>query len=68
MNLTKDLSEFVALLNSAGVEYVLVGAYALAFHARPRFTEDIDILVRPRRRMRQGSNTCLWRSASHPSG
>ena len=47
MRLPKDLREFVESLNSHGVEYVLVGAYAMAYHSRPRYTEDIDILVRP---------------------
>lgn len=47
MKLAKDLREFIALLNSREVEYVLVGAYALAFHSRPRYTEEIDILIRP---------------------
>ena len=47
MALSNDLREFVELLNSRGVEYVIVGAHSLAFHARPRFTGDLDILVRP---------------------
>lgn len=47
MNLSADLREFIELLNSHGVEYVIVGAYTLAFHARPRYTGDIDIFVRP---------------------
>jgi hypothetical protein len=34
-------------LNEHGVEYLVVGAHALAFHGAPRFTGDIDILVRP---------------------
>ena len=29
------------------VEYVIVGAHALAFHGAPRFTGDLDIFVRP---------------------
>jgi hypothetical protein len=46
MPLSKDLREFVELLNSSGVEYVIVGAHSLAFHGRPRYTGDLDILVR----------------------
>ena len=45
--LNNDSREFIALLNSHGVEYLIVGAHSLAFHARPRFTGDLDILVRP---------------------
>ena len=28
-------------------EFLIVGAYALAFHGAPRFTGDLDIFVRP---------------------
>lgn len=42
----KDLREFVELLLSKKVEFVVVGAHALAFHGRPRLTEDIDFFVR----------------------
>lgn len=38
--------EFLELLNSRGVDYVIVGAQSLAFHGRPRYTGDLDILVR----------------------
>jgi hypothetical protein len=46
MRLAKDFREFIELLNSNHVEYVIVGGYALAFHGAPRYTGDIDILVR----------------------
>ena len=39
--------EFLELLNSRGVDYVIVGAHSLALHGRPRYTGDLDILVRP---------------------
>ena len=42
--------DFVALLrlfNKHRVRYCIVGAYAVAFHARPRYTKDLDILVEP---------------------
>jgi hypothetical protein len=35
------------LLNSRGVDCVIVGAQSLAFHGRPRYTGHLDILVRP---------------------
>jgi predicted nucleotidyltransferase len=47
MRLPKDLREFIESLNSHHVEFVIVGGYALAFHGVPRYTGDIDILVRP---------------------
>ena len=47
MALNKDWREFLELLNSRGVDYVIIGAQSLAFHGRPRHTGDLDILVRP---------------------
>jgi hypothetical protein len=47
MPLQKDLREFIEPLNSHHVEYLIIGGFALAFHGVPRFTGDIDILVRP---------------------
>lgn len=47
MELAPDFDEFVGSLIAHGVEFVVVGAYALAFHGAPRFTGDLDILVRP---------------------
>ena len=43
--LSSDLREFIHLLNTKSVKYVLVGAWALAFHGRPRYTGDLDIFV-----------------------
>jgi predicted nucleotidyltransferase len=45
MSLPKDWKEFLQLLNSRGAEYVVVGAFALAFHSEPRFTGDLDLLI-----------------------
>lgn len=45
--LNKDWSEFVGLLNAHRVEYLIVGAFAVAHHGRPRLTGDLDIWVRP---------------------
>jgi hypothetical protein len=47
MHLNKDLREFIELLNSSKVEFLVVGAFAVAWHGYPRFTADIDFFVRP---------------------
>jgi hypothetical protein len=47
MDVAPDFDEFIGLLTARGVEFVIVGAYALAFHGVPRFTGDLDLLVRP---------------------
>ena len=49
MQISKDLREFIELLNANRVEYVVVGGFAVAWHGHPRFTADIDFLVRPDR-------------------
>jgi len=46
MGLSKDWKGFLELLNSRGVDYVIVGAHSLALHGQPRYTGDLDILVR----------------------
>lgn len=40
-----DFAEFIASLNANRVRYLVVGGYAVGFHARPRATKDIDVLL-----------------------
>ena len=47
MEMHKDFKELLELFNAHKVDYLIVGGYALAFHGAPRFTGDIDILVKP---------------------
>lgn len=47
MEIQQDFKELLELLNAHEVKFVIVGAYALAFHGVPRFTGDIDIFVKP---------------------
>ncbi len=42
--MAEPLKRFLQSLNAAGVEYVVVGAHAVAFHGYPRATQDLDIL------------------------
>ncbi len=45
MRIEKDFKEFIELLNKNRVKYLVVGGYAFAFYAEPRFTKDIDFFV-----------------------
>lgn len=47
MRIEKDYEDLLRLLNYHKVKYCIVGAYAVAFHKRPKYTKDIDILVEP---------------------
>jgi len=46
MSFPKEWREFIESLNSNKVEYLVVGAVALAHHGWPRYTGDLDILIR----------------------
>ena len=56
MKLAPDFDEFIGSLIAHGVEFVIVGDYALAFHGSPRFTGDLDVLIRP---MRENADNLL---------
>jgi len=45
LTLPADFREFLKLLNSQRVEYLLVGGYAVGFYGYPRATADMDIWV-----------------------
>jgi predicted nucleotidyltransferase len=44
---SRDYEEFVESLNKNDVRYLIIGAHAVAFHARPRATKDLDIFIEP---------------------
>jgi hypothetical protein len=45
--LNEDFHDVVVWFADSGVEFVIVGAFALAFHGAPRASGDIDLYVRP---------------------
>lgn len=47
MELAPDFDEFFGSLIAHEVEFLVVGAFALAYHGVPRFTGDIDVFVNP---------------------
>lgn len=46
MNLVDELLGLIDALDDVEAEYAVCGGIALAIHGRPRFTADIDLLVR----------------------
>jgi predicted nucleotidyltransferase len=42
-----DLEELVGILNEHGVRYLIIGGYAVGFHAIPRATKDLDVYIDP---------------------
>jgi len=47
MILNEDYRDILFALNAEQVDFILIGAYALAAHGYPRATMDIDIWVMP---------------------
>ena len=45
IHLNEDFKDFLRLLNSHMVRYLLVGGYAGGIHGYPRYTDDLDIWV-----------------------
>lgn len=45
ISLDPDFREFIRLLNSEGVRYLLLGGYAVNYHGHHRFTGDIDFWI-----------------------
>jgi hypothetical protein len=47
MGLQPDYRDILAVFATHGVEYLVVGGYAVGFHGHPRFTKDLDLWIRP---------------------
>lgn len=41
----KDLKELLSVFNAHRVKYVIIGGYAIAIHAQPRATGDLDVFI-----------------------
>jgi Nucleotidyl transferase of unknown function (DUF2204) len=42
----QDYKDLLSAFNAHGVRYLIVGGYAVIFHAQPRFTRDIDLFIK----------------------
>jgi len=45
MQIPLDYKELLKILNRHKAKYLIVGAYAVAYYAEPRYTKDIDIWI-----------------------
>jgi len=43
----QDFKELLSIFNEQRVKYLIVGGYAVSFHAQPRATKDLDLFVKP---------------------
>ena len=42
----QDYKDLLSAFHAHGVKYLIVGGYAVVFHAQPRFTRDIDLFIK----------------------
>ncbi len=42
----QDYKDLLSAFHAHGVRYLVVGAYAVIYHAQPRFTKDIDLFIK----------------------
>jgi hypothetical protein len=42
----QDYKDLLSAFHAHGVKYLVVGAYAVIFHAQPRFTKDLDLFIK----------------------
>lgn len=45
MGLPPDFRDLLSALADSKAEYLVVGGWAVGFHAEPRFTKDLDLLI-----------------------
>jgi len=47
MELHPDFKDLLSALAASSAEYLIVGGWAVGFHAEPRFTKDLDLFIGP---------------------
>jgi hypothetical protein len=55
----QDFEDMLSLLNKHEVRYLIVGGLAFIYHAKPRYTKDIDLWIDPSVENQQRVNTAL---------
>ncbi|MGH7116654.1 MAG: DUF6036 family nucleotidyltransferase, partial [Stellaceae bacterium] len=43
--MNQDYKDLLSVFQSHGVRYLIVGGYAVIYHAQPRFTKDLDLFI-----------------------
>ena len=67
MELNADWRAFLLALISTGTRFLLIGGHAIAVHAEPRFTEDLDVFLAPGKANAKAALLALDEFASVPS-
>jgi hypothetical protein len=57
--MNQDYKDLLFAFHARGVRYLIVGGYAVIFHAQPRFTKDIDLFIKADRANAQATYAAL---------
>jgi hypothetical protein len=55
----RDFEDLLALFHRHRVQYLIIGGLAFIYHAKPRFTKDIDLWIEPSRQNLDRANRAL---------
>jgi hypothetical protein len=55
----RDFEDMLLLLHRYRVQYLIVGGLAFTYHAKPRYTKDIDLWLNPSRENLERANRAL---------
>ncbi len=64
--MNQDFDDLLRAFIDDDVRFLIVGAYALALHGRPRATGDLDVVDGPDARTRRASSPALSAGSAHP--
>lgn len=59
MDAVSDFEDLLSLFHEHKVRYVVIGGLAFIYHARPRFTKDLDLWIDPSPRNVRRANVAL---------
>lgn len=48
MDTIRDFEDFLTLLENHQVRYLIIGGLAFIYHAKPRYTKDMDVWIDPK--------------------
>ena len=59
METIQDFEDMLHLLHKHGVKYLIIGGLAFIYHAKPRYTKDMDLWIKPDLRNTTKANCAL---------
>ena len=64
----KDFKDLLSAFHAHGVKYLIVGGYAVSFHAHPRATKDLDLFIKADPENAEATFAAMASFGAPPSG